>query len=57
MTDPMLFSFGVGISFMFLAGTYVYLRERGAHSLAQGQLIPIRSRQHSQPPASQARRG
>ena len=43
MTETALFSFGVGISFTFLAGAYVYLRERTTTALEGAQLIPIRA--------------
>ena len=55
MTETALFSFGVGISFIFLAGAYVYLRERTTTALEGAQLIPIRAhRAGPEHPASTA---
>ena len=44
MTETLLFSCGVGISFVFLAGAYVYLREKSTYAIQHVQLIPIRAR-------------
>ena len=48
MTETVLFSYGVGISFVFLAGAYVYLREKSFFALQQAQPIPIRPHRSGQ---------
>ena len=44
MAETTLFGLGLGVSFIFLAGAYVYLRESFFEVRGQTKVIPIRVR-------------